>query len=47
MFDLLQMEWFPAGHGAALNADGDVGLDAIISNGRNLAAGTVLHQGHF
>lgn len=26
MFDLLQMEWFPADHGATLNADGGVGL---------------------
>lgn len=26
MFDLLQMEWFPAGPGAALNAVGGMGL---------------------
>lgn len=26
MFDLLQMEWFPAGLGATLNADGGIGL---------------------
>lgn len=47
MFDLLQMEWFPAGHGSELNADGDVEFDAIVLNRRNLAAGTVPHEGHF
>lgn len=26
MFDLLQVEWFPADHGATLNADGGAGL---------------------
>lgn len=35
MFDLLQMEWFPAGHGAVLSAAGYVQLDAIITNGWN------------
>ena len=33
------MEWFPAGHGAVLSAAGDVQLDAIIMNGKTLAAG--------
>ncbi|XP_043919264.1 isoaspartyl peptidase/L-asparaginase-like [Protopterus annectens] len=32
---------FDAGHGAVLNADGDVELDAIIMNGKTLAAGAV------
>lgn len=40
MFDLLQMEWFPAGHGAVLSAAGHVQLDAIIMNGETMAAGT-------
>lgn len=40
MFDLLQMEWFPAGHGVVLSAAGYVQLDAIIMNGKTLAAGT-------
>jgi len=40
MFDLLQMEWFPADHGALLSAAGYVQLDAIIMNGKTLAAGT-------
>lgn len=40
MFDLLQMEWFPAGHGAVLSAAGQVQLDAIIMNGESMAAGT-------
>lgn len=40
MFDLLQMEWFPAGHGSVLSAAGYVQLDAIIMNGKTLAAGT-------
>jgi len=40
MFDLLQMEWFPAGHSAVLSASGYVQLDAIIMNGKTLAAGT-------
>lgn len=40
MFDLLQMEWFPAGHGAVLSAAGQVQLDAIIMNGETMAAGT-------
>lgn len=39
MFDLLQMEWFPAGHGAVLSATGQVQLDAIILNGEAMAAG--------
>ncbi|XP_071998317.1 isoaspartyl peptidase/L-asparaginase-like isoform X2 [Engystomops pustulosus] len=32
---------FDAGHGAVLNADGDVELDAIIMDGKNLAVGAV------
>ncbi|XP_056421777.1 isoaspartyl peptidase/L-asparaginase-like [Hyla sarda] len=32
---------FDAGHGAVLNADGDVELDAIIMDGTNLAVGAV------
>ncbi|XP_040205830.1 isoaspartyl peptidase/L-asparaginase-like isoform X1 [Rana temporaria] len=32
---------FDAGHGAVLNAEGDVELDAIIMDGRNLAVGAV------
>uniref|UniRef100_A0A803K7P8 Isoaspartyl peptidase/L-asparaginase n=1 Tax=Xenopus tropicalis TaxID=8364 RepID=A0A803K7P8_XENTR len=32
---------FDAGHGAVLNANGDVELDALIMDGKNLAAGTV------
>lgn len=40
MFDLLQMEWFPAGHGAVLSAAGHVQLDAIIPNGEAMPAGT-------
>ncbi|KAM4041796.1 isoaspartyl peptidase/L-asparaginase-like [Anomaloglossus baeobatrachus] len=32
---------FDAGHGAVLNADGDVELDAIIMDGKNLAVGSV------
>uniref|UniRef100_A0A8C5W9Z0 Isoaspartyl peptidase/L-asparaginase n=1 Tax=Leptobrachium leishanense TaxID=445787 RepID=A0A8C5W9Z0_9ANUR len=32
---------FDAGHGAVLNADGNVELDAIIMDGRNLAVGAV------
>ncbi|XP_053565047.1 isoaspartyl peptidase/L-asparaginase [Bombina bombina] len=32
---------FDAGHGAVLNADGDVELDAIIMDGKNLSAGAV------
>nr|XP_006007874.1 PREDICTED: isoaspartyl peptidase/L-asparaginase-like [Latimeria chalumnae] len=32
---------FDAGHGAVLNADGDVELDAIIMNGETLTAGAV------
>lgn len=49
MFDLLQMKWFPAGHGAALNADGDVELDAIILNGKKSRFWHrhLLHQAHF
>lgn len=40
MFDLLQMEWFPAGRGAVLSAAGHVQLDAIIMNGETTASGT-------
>lgn len=40
MLDLLQMEWFPAGHDAVLSAATYVQLDAIIMNGKTLAAGT-------
>lgn len=40
MFDLLQMERFPAGHGAVLSAAGYVQLNAIITNGKTLAART-------
>ncbi|KAK5908360.1 hypothetical protein CgunFtcFv8_016427 [Champsocephalus gunnari] len=32
---------FNAGHGAALNADGEVELDSIIMDGRTLASGAV------
>ncbi|KAM3932606.1 isoaspartyl peptidase/L-asparaginase-like [Leptodactylus fuscus] len=32
---------FDSGHGAVLNADGDVELDAIIMDGKNLAVGAV------
>ncbi|XP_042189415.1 isoaspartyl peptidase/L-asparaginase [Callorhinchus milii] len=32
---------FDAGHGAVLNADGDVELDAIIMDGKTLAAGAI------
>ncbi|KAM9315933.1 isoaspartyl peptidase/L-asparaginase-like [Gastrophryne carolinensis] len=32
---------FDAGHGAVLNAEGDVELDAIIMDGKSLAAGSV------
>ncbi|XP_068137533.1 isoaspartyl peptidase/L-asparaginase-like isoform X2 [Hyperolius riggenbachi] len=32
---------FDAGHGAVLNAEGDVELDAIIMDGKNLAVGAV------
>ncbi|XP_075720264.1 isoaspartyl peptidase/L-asparaginase-like [Rhinoderma darwinii] len=32
---------FDAGHGAVLNADGEVELDAIIMDGKNLAVGAV------
>lgn len=32
---------FPSGHGATLNVDGEVELDAIIVDGRTLASGAV------
>lgn len=47
MFDLLQMEWFPAGLGAALNADAG-GLDVVIRNGKYAHHWHILlHRGHF
>lgn len=38
MFDLLQMEAFPAGHSAVPNYDGDKELDAAIPKGKRLTA---------
>ena len=43
-FAICELENFPlfnAGHGAVLNADGDVELDAAIMDGRNRACGAV------
>lgn len=34
MFDLLQMEGFPAGHSAVPNYDGDKELDAPVPKGK-------------
>lgn len=41
MFPMFQTELLPTGHGAVLNAEGDVELDAIIMDGKNLAVGAV------
>lgn len=40
LFDLLQIEWFPPDHSPVLHAAGYVQLDAIIVNGKTVAAGT-------
>lgn len=40
-FYLISNLFFSVGHGAVLNKDGEVELDAIIMDGRTLATGAV------